>query len=519
MSITSDKKAIFDSVTSINSLSDSLSTINKLDDLLNRFNLPNDTNTKDIIPFLIQLLTTLTSVNEVQLLVKKIITTSTLEFNNLIKQLLKSQASVLGAIGDVSSQVGSQISSSQSNLSSAVSIATSNVTSSVNSQVSNLNNSTGNLGVNTNISVNTQQSLGAINLTNKPQDISMTMQQIDPFGNLKVRGSTNIVHNYNLKIGGQIYNGLSNVLDKNTYSDSLYSYTFDATGKISLKSTSNTITKFELVNKIIDGTDFIDGNIIYSEIINLLFGSLYNIGNESSNKILAKETFNKQLTNIINSDDVNDTVFTLSTQDMSNLQNSIDKKTYGTSFDFDCTELNVFLTDKDVSDILNSQDPLLSLNSRVNGNIVSNDLNVKYTVDATKSKMEKFLKKDQSLQSSTGNKQGVDNKLNNDIIKALSFIIIKNAITSPQYLMINNILDSYIKGVSVSTQPTNFQDIMKQNSFVLLCIIKTLKKKVTELIYNYLTKIIKKKLTPIIISMIKEKARSYLAILQGLGGF
>jgi hypothetical protein len=477
MSVTSDKKAIFSSVTSINSLSDSLATINKLDDLLNRFNLSNDTNTKDIIPFFIQLLTTLTSVNEVQLLIKKIITTSTPEFNNLIKQQLKSQAVVLGAVDGSGKQVGTQIPQNQ-------------------------------LGV-----------TGSVNSTDKPQQISMSMQQIDPFGNLKVRGSTNVIHNYNLKIGGKIYNGLSGVLDSNTYSDVFYNYTFDADGTITLKSTSASISKFELINNIIDNTNFIDGNLIYSEIINLLFGSLYSIGNESSNKILAKETFNKYLNNVINSDEINDTVFTLSAQDMSNLQSSVDKKTYGTSFDFDCTQLNVFLTDKDVSDVLNSQDPLLALNGKVNNNIVSNDLNVKYTVDATKSKMEKFLKKDQGLQSSTGNKQGVDNKLNNDIIKALSFIIIKNAITSPQYLMINNILDCYIKGVSVSTQPTNFKDILKQNSFVLLCIIKTLKKKVTELIYKYLVKIIKKKLQPVIVSIIKEKAKSYLGILQGLGGF
>ena len=452
MSINSQKSAIFDSVTSINSLSDSLEVINKLDDLLNRFNLPNDTNTKDIVPFLVQLLTTLTSVNEVQLLIKKIITTSTPEFNNLIKQQLKAQASVL-VTGD------------------------------------------------------------------KPQEISMTMQQVDPFGNLKVRGSTNIVHNYNLKIGGPIYNGLSSVLDANVYNDSFYNYKFDDSGTLTLKSTSTTITKFELVNKIIDSTNFIDGNIIYSEIINLLFGSLYSILNENSSKILDKEMFNKQLSNVINNEVIDDTVFTLSTQDMSNLQSAIDKKNYGTSFDFDCTQLNVFLTTKDVNDILSSKDPLLALNNKTNDNIVSNDLNVKYTVDTTKSKIEKFLKKDQSLNASVGNKQGVDNKLNNDIIKALSFIIIKNAITSPQYLMINNILDSYLKGVSVSTQPTNFKDILKNNSFVLLCIIKTLKAKLTELVYQYTIKTLKKKVLPIISNVIREKAKSYLSILTSLGGF
>jgi len=250
-----------------------------------------------------------------------------------------------------------------------------------------------------------------------------------------------------------------------------------------------------------------------------LFGSLYSILNENSSKILDKEMFNKQLSNVINNEAIDDTVFTLSTQDMSNLQSAIDKKNYGTSFDFDCTQLNVFLTTKDVNDILSSKDPLLALNNKTTDNIVSNDLNVKYTVDTTKSKMEKFLKKDQSLNASAGNKQGVDNKLNNDIIKALSFIIIKNAITSPQYLMINNILDTYIKGVSTSNQPANFKDILKNNSFVLLCIIKTLKAKLTELVYQFVVKTIKKKLQPIIINVIKEKAKSYLSILTSLGGF
>lgn len=452
MSITSDKQSIFDSVTSVSSLSNSLSTINNLDGLLNNFDGDLSSNTKDITSFLVLLLSTMTSVQEVKDLIRKIITSNTGTFNTLIKQQLLSEASVLDNIS-------------------------------------------------------------------KPQQVTMNIGQIDPFGNLKNRSSSNLVHKYNKQIGGQIYAGLDGVLDNNSFVDSYFNYTFDSSNNLVFKPSNPNITKYDLITNIINGTNFIDGNLIYTEIINLLFGSLYSINNENSNKILNKELFNKYLKNALDKDSVDDTIFSLSEQDLSDLQKQIDKKNNGNSFDFDCSDVNVFLTLDDVNSILNSNDPLSTLSNKVNNNVVDSDLNVKYTVDSKKLKREQFLKNNQQLNSKMNNKNAIDTKLNNDIIKSLAFIIIKNAITSPQYLIINNLLNCYVSNQSVYTGGNNMKDIMSENSKMLNCIIKTLKNKLVELIYNYVYKSLKRLINPVLVNILKEKASAYLAILESLGGF
>lgn len=457
MSLLSEKQNIFDSVITINSLSESLRTVNNIDSLFNSFNSDNKSSSKDIVPFLIQLLSTLSSVQEVKDLIKKIIVSNSPKFNTIIKNELLSKSSVA---------------------------------------------LTGNLVI-------------------RPQDVTISMNQIDPFGNLKVRGSNNLIHKYNLQIGGNIYKGLSNVLDNNTYSDNFFIYTFDnTTNDILFSSTSKNIDKFTLLSNIINNTNFVDGNIIYTEIINLLFGSLYSMNNESSNKILSKEMLNKYLKKSIDNEGVDDKIFNLSQQEINDLQSEIDKKNNGNSFDFDCSNLSINLSTNDVLNILNSQDPLLSLNDKVsNNNLSKNDFNVKYSVDSKTLKREQFIKNNTATNSKFGNTNGIETKLNNDIIKSLSFIIIKNAITSPQYLIINNLIDCYSKNVSVSTQPTDFKTILNDNKKVLNCIIKKLKEEVTTFIYNYTFKVIKKKIQPILINIVKEKAMSYLRIIESLAGF
>jgi hypothetical protein len=113
----------------------------------------------------------------------------------------------------------------------------------------------------------------------------------------------------------------------------------------------------------------------------------------------------------------------------------------------------------------------------------------------------------------------MQSKLTSDIIKATSFIIVKNAILSPQFLIVQNIAECYIKDNATSLFPNNELDIIKNNKNTIICVIKALKNKFTTLIYNELIKLIKKKILPVVTSIVAEKLKSYTSQLTSLVGF
>ena len=350
-------------------------------------------------------------------------------------------------------------------------------------------------------------------------DIKINISQIDPNGNLKIRDNNNIVFAENKIIGGKIYNSIIGFLDNNTASDTFYNYSFTgSTGNVLLTPKISTDTQINLLNKIIDNTNFISSKIIVSEVLQLLFGSNYKLMGSTQNQILKNETTNLILNKAIDNEDINNDIFTFTDNDLKNLQSSIDKANKGNLIDVDCSYGEVTLSKDEINNIINSTNPIDSISTSLNNNINDSDNNIKYSDDSNKQKRQEFLNNNKAL-SKFKNKSAMQSKLTSDIVKAVGFIIVKNSILSPQFLMIQNIIDCYSKGSTISSLPNTDQEIIKNNKNILICIIKALKNKFTTLIYNELIKLIKKKILPVVTSIVAEKLKAYTSQLTSLVGF
>ena len=347
--------------------------------------------------------------------------------------------------------------------------------------------------------------------------IKINISQIDPNGNLKIRDSNNIIFTESKKTGGQIYNSIVNFLDNNIASDTFYNYAFDGKDVI-LTPIIGGDTQISLLNKIIDDTNFISSKIIVSEVLQLLFGSNYKLMGSTQNQILKNETTNLILNKIIDSEDINNEIFNLNDNDLKNLQASIEKANKGNLIDVDCSYGEVTLSKDEINNIINSTNPIDSISTSLNNNINDSDNNVKYSDDSSKQKRQEFLNNSKSL-SRFKDKSAMQSKLTSDIIKATSFIIVKNAILSPQFLIVQNIAECYIKDTATSLFPNNELDVIKNNKNTIICVIKALKNKFTTLIYNELIKLIKKKILPVVTSIVAEKIKSYTSQLTSLVGF
>lgn len=347
--------------------------------------------------------------------------------------------------------------------------------------------------------------------------IKINISQIDPNGNLKIRDSNNIIFTESKKTGGQIYNSIVNFLDNNIASDTFYNYAFDGKDVI-LTPIIGGDTQISLLNKIIDDTNFISSKIIVSEVLQLLFGSNYKLMGSTQNQILKNETTNLILNKIIDSEDINNEIFNLNDNDLKNLQASIEKANKGNLIDVDCSYGEVTLSKDEINNIINSTNPIDSISTSLNNNINDSDNNVKYSDDSSKQKRQEFLNNSKTL-SRFKDKSAMQSKLTSDIIKATSFIIVKNAILSPQFLIVQNIAECYIKDTATSLFPNNELDVIKNNKNTIICVIKALKNKFTTLIYNELIKLIKKKILPVVTSIVAEKLKSYTSQLTSLVGF
>jgi hypothetical protein len=353
----------------------------------------------------------------------------------------------------------------------------------------------------------------------KLEPITINISQIDPNGNLKIRDNNNIVFTENKLIGGQIYNSIIDFLDNNTASDTFYNYSFTgSTGNVLLTPVISTDTQINLLNKIIDNTNFISSKIIVSEVLQLLFGSNYKLMGSTQNQILKNETTNLILNKAIDNEDINNEIFNLNDNDLKNLQSSIDKANKGNLIDVDCSYGEVTLSKDEINNIINSTNPIDSISTSLNNNINDSDNNVKYSDDSNKQKRQEFLNNNKTL-SKFKNKSAMQSKLTSDIVKSVSFIIVKNSILSSQFLMIQNIIDCYSKGITISSSPNTDQEIIKNNKNILVCIIKALKNKFTTLIYNELIKLIKKKILPVVTSIVAEKLKAYVNQLTSLVGY
>lgn len=347
--------------------------------------------------------------------------------------------------------------------------------------------------------------------------IKINISQIDPNGNLKIRDSNNIIFTESKKTGGQIYNSIVNFLDNNIASDTFYNYAFDGKDVI-LTPIIGGDTQISLLNKIIDDTNFISSKIIVSEVLQLLFGSNYKLMGSTQNQILKNETTNLILNKIIDSEDINNEIFNLNDNDLKNLQASIEKANKGNLIDVDCSYGEVTLSKDEINNIINSTNPIDSISTSLNNNINDSDNNVKYSDDSSKQKRQEFLNNSKTL-SRFKDKSAMQSKLTSDIIKATSFIIVKNAILSPQFLIVQNIAECYIKDTATSLFPNNELDVIKNNKNTIICVIKALKNKFTTLIYNELIKLIKKKILPVVTSIVAEKLKAYTSQLTSLVGF
>lgn len=347
--------------------------------------------------------------------------------------------------------------------------------------------------------------------------IKINISQIDPNGNLKIRDSNNIIFTESKKAGGQIYNSIINFLDNNIASDTFYNYAFDGKDVI-LTPIIGGDTQISLLNKIIDDTNFISSKIVVSEVLQLLFGSNYKLMGSTQNQILKNETTNLILNKIIDSEDINNDIFNLDDNDLSNLQASIDKANKGNLIDVNCSYGEVTFSKDEINNIINSTNPIDSISTSLNNNINDSDINIKYSDDSSKQKRQVFLNNNKNL-SKFKDKSAMQSKLTSDIVKATSFIIVKNAILSPQFLIVQNIAECYIKDTATSLFPNNELDVIKNNKNMIICVIKALKNKFTTLIYNELIKLIKKKILPVVTSIVAEKLKAYTSQLTSLVGF
>jgi hypothetical protein len=299
------------------------------------------------------------------------------------------------------------------------------------------------------------------------------------------------------------YNGLKVKYDNNTDS---------VTYKANTNQKMNTF-----MSNIIDNTVFVNEKRIISDVINLLFGTIIFSLLLNKKQVELDEKFNKIIKKVVENDGVTDSIFTLSPEDLNDIENTINDRTNGVfNLDFDCSVIGSEVDLETLNEILNSDDIYTTLDNTFNNILPSNNPDMGLYLGGSNqndlNKLNSSIKNNDKFNNSTPTKE----KIYKNFINGVTTTIIKNSILSPQNISLFYISKSILEN---NTQIYSGLDILKSQQNILDCLSKNIKSKITDILYRRLRKEVLKIVKPFGTAILNEKLDSYSKTITGLNVF
>lgn len=299
------------------------------------------------------------------------------------------------------------------------------------------------------------------------------------------------------------YNGLKVKYDNNTDS---------VTYKANTNQKMNTF-----MSNIIDNTVFVNEKRIISDVINLLFGTIIFSLLLNKKQLELDEKFNKIIKKVVENDGVTDSIFTLSPEDLNDIENAINDRSNGVfNLDFDCSVIGSEVDLETLNEILNSDDIYTALDNTFNNILPSNNPDMGLYLGGSNqndlNKLNSSIKNNDKFNNSTPTKE----KIYKNFINGVTTTIIKNSILSPQNISLFYISKSILES---NTQIYSGLDILKGQQNILDCVSKNIKSKITDILYRRLRKEVLKIVKPFGIAILNEKLDSYSKTITGLNVF
>lgn len=299
------------------------------------------------------------------------------------------------------------------------------------------------------------------------------------------------------------YNGLFIKYDPNT---DTVNYKTNSNQKINI-----------FLNKLIDSTTFVNEKKIISEVIDLLFGTI--IFNLLLNKkqIELDEKFNKIINKIIDNDQVNDTLFNLSPEELNEIETKINNRSNGVfNLDFDCSFIGSVIDLETLDEILNSDDIYESLDNNLNNLLPTNKPNMSLYLGGSNSNDLNKLNKNSLNNDKFNNPNPSKEKIYKNFIKGVVTIITKNSILSPQNISLFYISKNMLEN---SEKIYDGIDMLKEQKNLLDCLSKNIKNKVSEILYKKLRTEVLKIVKPYGKAILDEKLDNYSKTISSLNIF
>lgn len=299
------------------------------------------------------------------------------------------------------------------------------------------------------------------------------------------------------------YNGLKVKYDNNTDS---------VTYKANTNQKMNTF-----MSNIIDNTVFVNEKRIISDVINLLFGTIIFSLLLNKKQLELDEKFNKIIKKVVENDGVTDSIFTLSPEDLNDIENAINDRSNGVfNLDFDCSVIGSEVDLETLNEILNSDDIYTALDNTFNNILPSNNPDMGLYLGGSNqndlNKLNSSIKNNDKFNNSTPTKE----KIYKNFINGVTTTIIKNSILSPQNISLFYISKSILEN---NTQIYSGLDILKSQQNILDCLSKNIKSKITDILYRRLRKEVLKIVKPFGTAILNEKLDSYSKTITGLNVF
>lgn len=278
-------------------------------------------------------------------------------------------------------------------------------------------------------------------------------------------------------------------------------------------SASNTLNISSFLKNIIDNTSFVNKDLIISESLDYIFGTLLKNKNLSKKDINNDLILNKIIENGVN-DDTNETYFTLTASQLSDIENKTDNlQNQSTLIDLDCGNLNFMLDLETFNEILNSDDPLDALDNKLN-NVVS-DLPVQANDDIKPSALRDISKTNNNNMNYNNNSAVKDDVFKN-MFKAITTIIIKNTISSPQILLIQTLVDNFNNINFNNNIISDIQKYIESKQKFIRCLIELIKEKLSEKLFELVKNEVIKLAQPVLAKIIQEALESYTKTITSL---
>ncbi len=310
----------------------------------------------------------------------------------------------------------------------------------------------------------------------------------------------------NTSLKDKIYESINSPGNDITYNNMILNY-HDSVKQIWVTSKNSNVTYGAFIKGFISTLVIINKQILVSVLLDILFGTVKKFNNLTKDQINDELQLEAIINKLIDNDD--DQLFTLSDDELNDINSKTDKiynNDYG--LDFDCGDTSIYMDNTTYNEILNSADPIESINNFFDNALPQPVSNI-HNDDANFAKMQNNVNADKNsnkFQNTTNSKGSFFEELMKKIISA----ILKMVISSVEGSFLLAIMSAITGGAN------NIIDLMKNNS----TFVQSMSIMVRDYITNFLLDTVKKELlavvTPVLAAIAKEKLDTYTKQIESL---